>query len=61
MEVYDIIIDGRPGKGVAQPWPSGDLPLALAGLLGDLVWCDEQAEYVPMEPERLTEIPSVGD
>lgn len=51
-----LVLDPSPDHAgtVAQLWPGGDLPPTVAALLGDLVWCDGQAEYVSMaDPERV--------
>ena len=38
--------------------PAGDLPSVLQRLLGELVWCDEAAEYIELEdPARVYLIP----
>jgi hypothetical protein len=51
-----LVLERGPGQAgtVAQLWPGGDLPAAVAALLRDRVWCDGAAEYVALDPERVT-------
>lgn len=56
-----LVLDPAPDHAgtVAQLWLGGDLPPAVAALVGDLVWCDGQAECVSMrDPERVTVTPA---
>jgi hypothetical protein len=56
-----LVLDPAPDHAgrAAQLWLGGDLPPAVAALLGDLVWCDGQAEYVSMrDPEWVTVTPA---
>jgi hypothetical protein len=47
---------------VAELYPSGNLPAALASLLRDLVWCDQTGEYVELaDPARVVLTPYVAE
>jgi hypothetical protein len=58
-----LMLSQEPGQAgtVAQLWPEGGYPPTLAGVLNDRIWCDGQAEYVAMDPERVIVTLAAGD
>jgi hypothetical protein len=55
-----LVLEPRPDHAgtVAELWPRGNYPPAVAGLLRDWVWCDLVGEYIAMRAERVIVIPS---
>lgn len=59
----DFLMPGGPAQAgsLDELYPAGDLPSVLQRLLGELVWCDDAAEYIELEdPARVYLIPEAS-
>ena len=58
----ELLIPGGPTEtgSLDELYPDAELPASVARLLGDLVWCDQAADYIELEdPARVYLTPRV--
>ena len=61
--IHELLVPGGPVQAgsLDELYPAGELPAVVVRLLGDLVWCDEVADYVELEdPARVYLTPLEG-
>jgi hypothetical protein len=56
LVINQLLIPSGPTEAgnLDELYPEGDLPGSVVRLLGDLVWCDQAADYIELEdPARV--------
>jgi hypothetical protein len=62
LVINELLIPGGPTEAgsLDELYPDGELPASVVRLLGDLVWCDQAADYIELEdPARVYLTPRV--